>query len=52
MEGPALRWIEGEDGEEVGRLGDGAEAGIDGELCLIARTASVDGPLAVSEEDV
>ena len=52
MKGPALRRIEREDGEEVRRLRDGAEAGINGELCLIACTGCVDGPLAVSEEDV
>ena len=52
MKGSALRWVEGEDGEEVRRLRDGAEAGIDGELCLIARTHCVDRPLSVSEEGV
>lgn len=52
MKRPALRWIEGEDGEEVRRLGDGAEAGIDGELCRVARTDCVNRPLPVSAEDV
>ena len=52
MKGPALRWIEGEDAEEVRGLRDGAEASVDGKLCLIARADCVDGPLPVSEEDV